>query len=279
MARLRQKRNWIYFLAALLIFFVLRIIFYHSQINVYDGFEHPTLSDNWSAERMVPTAFEIQSKIVRSGKMAAKITLQTGDKVEEKTDKDKASERDELSETISLFAIEGEKYEYQFSMFLPENFPIVPVRLVIAQWKLYCPICACSENSPILAIRYFSGKIMITLQTSSVRNTLYISSDEFRNRWLDFRFQIRFSKLKDGEVIAYLNQKQIVNYQGVTSYPDNCLVLSDKNKYYFKMGLYRDRMPEPMTIYIMERKTHLSVCRWDISDLALRKNIFTNCIW
>jgi hypothetical protein len=258
MARLRQKRNWIYFLAGLLIFFVSRIIFHHAQINVYDGFEHSTLSENWSAERMVPSAFEIQSKVVRSGKMAAKITLRTGDKVEEKTDKDKASERDELAETISLFAIEGEKYEYQFSMFLPESFPIVPVRLVIAQWKQYCPICACSENSPILAIRYISGNLIITLQTSSVRDTLYISSDEFRNRWLDFKFQIRFSKLKDGEVKAFLNEKQIINYQGVTSYPDNCLVLSDKNKYYFKMGLYRDTMSETMTIYIDEyRKNQL----------------------
>jgi len=258
MARPRQKRNWIYILVGLLIFFVLGIIFHHAQIHVYDGFEPPTLSDNWSAERMEPSAFKIQSKVVRRGKTAAKITLQTGDKVEEKTDKDKASERDELSEPISLFAIEGEKYEYQFSMFLPESFPIVPTRLVIAQWKQYCPICGCSENSPILAIRYISGYLIITLQTSSVRDTLYLSSDEIRNQWLDFKFSIRFSKLKDGEVKAFLNEKQIINYQGVTSYSDNCLVLSDKNKYYFKMGLYRDRMAEPMTIYVDEyRKNQL----------------------
>jgi hypothetical protein len=69
---------------------------------------------------------------------------------------------------------------------------------------------------------------------------------------LDFRFQIKFSRQKDGEVKAFLDDEEIVNYKGVTSYPESCGVFSKKNKYYFKMGLYRDRMPEPMSIYIDE---------------------------
>ena len=94
---------------------------------------------------MEPHSFEIQSKIVRKGRSAAKITLRTGDVVEPATDKDKATERDELIEDQSLYSLEGVKYDYQFSMFLPDSFPIVPVRLVIAQWKQYCRFCSCSE--------------------------------------------------------------------------------------------------------------------------------------
>jgi hypothetical protein len=99
---------------------------------------------------MDPHSFEIQSNIARKGKNAAKITLRTGDVVELATVKDKASERDELMEANSLFSIEGVKYEYQFSMFLPDSFPIVSTRLVIAQWKQYCPMCSCSEYNPCL---------------------------------------------------------------------------------------------------------------------------------
>jgi hypothetical protein len=197
-------------------------------------------------------SFEIQSKIARKGKRAAKITLKTGDVVESKTNNDKATERDELLEARSLYAIEGLKYEYQFSMFLPDDFPILPVRLVIAQWRQSCPFCACSEYSPILALRYVSGKLFITLQSDSVRRTLYELDEEMRNRWLDFRFQIRFSKQNDGEVVVFLNDKEVVNYKGKTSYSDSCGFLSKQNRYYFKMGLYRDRITEPMSIYIDE---------------------------
>jgi hypothetical protein len=63
---------------------------------------------------------------------------------------------------------------------------------------------------------------------------------------------IKFSKNKDGEVKAFLNDKEIIDYEGITSFPDGCRILSTKNKYYFKMGLYRDRIYEPMSIFIDE---------------------------
>jgi hypothetical protein len=223
-----------------------------SKINVYDDFEKQKLSKIWTSDRMERHSFKNQSQFVRKGKHAAKITLIKGDVVEEATNKDKASERDELMEDHALFSIEGNKYEYQFSMFLPDSFPILPMRLVIAQWKQYCAFCACSEYSPIIAIRYVSGNLFITLQTDSVRHILYAHAEEIRNRWLDFKFQIRFSRTTDGEIKAFLNENEIVNYKGITSYSESCGFLSNKNKYYFKMGLYRDRIPEPMSIYIDE---------------------------
>ena len=245
-----QIKKYRFLLLAL--FMITGISCHQAPINLYDNFEASGMSKIWTAKRMEPHSFEIQSKIAREGKSAAKITLRTGDVVEQATAKDKASERDELMEANSHFSVEGVKYEYQFSLFLPDSFPILPVRLVIAQWKQYCPLCTCSEYSPILAVRYKSGKLFITLQTDSVRQTLYELNDEIRNRWLDFKFQIRFSKQSDGEVKAFLNNQEIVNYKGITSYSESCGILSKKNSYFFKMGLYRDRMSEPMSIYIDE---------------------------
>jgi hypothetical protein len=249
---MKRRIRWFFFFAILLI--VVILIYHRSKVNFYDGFETSDLNNNWSSKRMESSSLEMQSAVVRKGKSAVKITLRTGDMVEAKTDKDNSSERDELLEALPLYAVEGARYEYQFSMFLPDSFPITSNRLVIAQWKQFCPFCSCSEYSPILAIRYISGKLFVTLQTGSVRDTLYTLNDEIKNRWLDFRFQIKFSKFEDGEVTAFLNDKEIIKYEGKTSYPDNCRILSAKNKYFFKMGLYRDRMPEPMSIYIDEYK-------------------------
>jgi hypothetical protein len=118
----------------LIVFLIPCVNYLHAQINVYDDFDTSALTKVWSTTRMESKSFEIQSKVVRKGKGAAKITLKAGDIVGQGNDpKDLPNERDEIMEVGSLESIEGIKYEYQFSMFLPDSFPIVPVRLVIAQ--------------------------------------------------------------------------------------------------------------------------------------------------
>ena len=223
-----------------------------SQVNVYDGFEAPGLSKMWAADRMVNSAFEIQSKIVRNGHSAAKITLKSGDVFEPGVGKSKDSERDEIREADKLVSAEGKTYEYQFSLFLPDSFPIVPVRLVIAQWKQHCGgNDSCSDESPVLAIRYVKGKLYITVQTDSGESTIYKTKDEIRSKWLDFKFKIRFLRSAEGKVEAWLNEKQIINFKGTTCYSSK-KGYTDKSHFYFKTGLYRDLMNEPMTIYIDE---------------------------
>ena len=229
-----------------------------SQVNVYDGFEDSSLSNIWSKDRMVSDALQIQSKIVRNGHGAAKITLKSGDIFEAGIGKNRDSERDELREANKLVSVEGKIYEYQFSLFLPDSFPIVPTRLVIAQWKQYCVNdSACSDNSPVLAIRYVSGRLFITIQTDSLTETIYQTTEEMRNKWLDFKFKVRFSRLANGEVEAWLSEKQIINFKGVPCYSSKS-GYAEKSYFYFKTGLYRDIMLEPMVIYIDEyRKKEL----------------------
>ena len=223
-----------------------------TQVNIYDGFEKTELSEIWNKDRITANSFQIQSTIVRRGNSAARITLKSGDVFEAGTGKSKSTERDELRESNKLLSVEGKIYEYQFSLFLPDSFPVVPTRLVIAQWKQKCPGDSnCSDDSPVMAIRYISGRLFITLQTDSATKTVYQTTDEIKNKWLDFKFKVRFSRLDNGQAEAWLNEKQIIYFKGATCYSSK-KGYTDKSVFYFKMGLYRDLMPEPMTIFIDE---------------------------
>jgi hypothetical protein len=229
-----------------------------SGISVYDGFETPSLSNLWIAAKFMPGAVEMQSKIVRAGKSAAKITLHEGDWVEADYQKSVRLERAELLESRELWAAEDQAYAYSFSMWIPQDFPIVPTRLVIAQWKQECPGEVCDPDSPVIAVRYSGGVLRITLQIGPKSSTLYRTEEELRNRWLDFKFEIRFSRSQTGRIKAWLNNEQVVDHKGVTAYPEKG-GYPRRNHFYFKMGLYRDRMSEPMTIFIDEyRKVELA---------------------
>ena len=227
-------------------------------MDVYDDFETSELSKLWSADRFEPGAVTMQTNIFRAGHGAAKITLRARDTFEAGINGSNDSERDELMEAKKLTSKENEAYEFSFSMFLPTNFPIVPTRLVIAQWKQCCPN-GVSDDSPVVAVRYVSGALKITHQTGPHQMTLFETNTELRGQWLDFRFQMRFSTNTTGRIKAWLNDKAVVDYTGVNAYPENEKTgYLNPSRFYFKMGLYRDLMAEPMTIYIDEyRKKQL----------------------
>lgn len=230
------------------------------SVDVYDGFETPALGKLWSTDRLVAGSITMETNIVRSGQSAIQIVVHSNDKFEAGINGNKDSERDELLEAPKLTAKENVPYEQSFSMFLPTNFPIVPVRLVIAQWKQYCSSGGnCSDDSPVLAIRYVSGVLRISHQTGPDDVTLFRTHDEIRGRWLDFKFQTCFTTNTTGRVKAWLNGRQIVDYTGVNAYPESpASGYPSPSRFYFKMGLYRDLMTEPMTIYIDEyRKKQL----------------------
>ena len=234
------------------------LIIRHREIHVYDGFESGGLSSHWSESRMVSGSFRVQSDVVRAGRSAGEITAHSGDRREAASDDGNATERDELMEAWWLFAHMHRTYRYSFSLYLPADFPIVPTRLVLAQWKQLCEWTRCRPRSPVLAIRYQDGELFITRYDEHARSILYSTKQEMRGRWLDFRFETRFSRDQDGQIDAWLNGEPIVHYKGPTvyqqqrGYPAHGLV-------YFKMGLYRDEMQQPMTIFVDEyRKDELS---------------------
>jgi hypothetical protein len=230
----------------------------YQEIHLYDGFESDHLSGYWSHWRLVEGAFRTQSQVVRAGRRAGEITVRSGDCREAASDDGAASERDELMEAWWLVAHLHRTYRYSFSLYLPADFPIVPTRLVLAQWKQLCEWVKCRPANPVLAIRYQDGELFITRRDDHETFRLYSTREEMRGRWLDFRFETRFSPAQDGRIDAWLNGQPIVHYLGPTVYQVK-LGYPAHGVVYFKVGLYRDEMPQPMTIYVDEyRKDELS---------------------
>lgn len=233
------------------------------MLYVHDGFEQKKLSGAWASDRFEEGAVVMENSVVRAGRQAVAVTVRSHDKFEAGRDGDLDTERDELREDNQLFAKENVPYETSFSMYFPADFPIVPVRLVIAQWKQYCgsETSACSNQSPVLALRYINGELLVTQALDKTHNVIYRKKGEFRGQWLDFKFRYRFTPGTDGHVSVWIDGEQVADLHGVTAdaegpgtgYPDQ-----GANHFFFKMGLYRDLMPQPMTVYIDEyRKRQL----------------------
>ena len=130
---------------------------------ITDGFENPTISNIWKTDKIIKSDAQIQSVVVRSGHTAIQINLHTNDKFEAGRNGNLDSERAELTEAESLISQQGKTYIHTFSIFIPIDFPIVDRRLVLAQWKQECPWRhACNDNSPVLAVRYIAGTLLIT---------------------------------------------------------------------------------------------------------------------
>jgi hypothetical protein len=225
------------------------------KVKVYDGFEQRKLSNLWRRTRFEEGSIKMQSKIVRKGKRAAKITVRKGDKFEA-GGKNSDTERDELLEQKEFWSQEGEIATYSFSIYLPKSFLIVPTRLVLAQWKQHEGEDKVKVDNPLIALRYQNGKFRITLQTTKEKETLFQTKKEIRGKWLDFRFKIKFTRTKGGFVKVWMNKKKIINYEGRTAYSEK-YNYSKPGKFLFKMGLYRDKMCEPMTAYFDEYKKEL----------------------
>jgi hypothetical protein len=220
-----------------------------AQLPVHDNFEGKTLSKLWDTSRFEKGAVVMQSEIVKSGHGAAKITLHQGEKYEAGNDSSLESERAELLEARKLVSKEDKSYGYAFSMFIPNDFPIVPTRLVIAQWKQYCGGGICDDDSPVLALRYTRGILQITIQTGPHRTVMYETTGELRGKWIDFKVDADFSRTTNGFVKVWINGAPVLNYNGKSCYSSE-RGYPASSYFYFKMGLYRDKMAQPMTIYI-----------------------------
>ena len=224
------------------------------RAGVHDGFEGRRLSGIWSTDRFAPGAVVMQSAVVRAGHGAARVILRHGDVFERGANGGRDTERAELAEAERWYSGENQTWEYRFSQYLSADFPIVPVRLVLAQWKQYCNGAPpCEDDSPVVALRYVSGRLAVTLNAGRRQTTLFEAAGDLRGRWTDWRFQIHFTPGPGGVVRAWRNGEQIVDYRGPSAYAENASTgYRSPSLFYFKMGLYRDTMAEPMTIYLDE---------------------------
>lgn len=206
---------------------------------VVDGFEAGTLGPLWTA-RAEPGRLTVQRDVVRSGASALRFEVHERDFAQVGGDGE-ATERAEIQEARGLWARFGESHEYGFSMYVPPDFPIVNTRLVTGQWKQACADCS-KNRSPIVAQRYRRGVLFVTIETLNGRTTIYRHPETIQGRWLDLRYRVRFD-WTDGAVTLWVNGARVADYRGPLGYPD------DPPDVVFRLGLYRNRMTEPMVIY------------------------------
>jgi Polysaccharide lyase len=221
----------------------------HSARAVYDGFEGPKLSAIWATDKLAPGAAVFQTEHVRAGRSALKITIHPNDPTPEISADE--TERDELTESDYLNAREGEAYAYEFSLFVPQDFPVVPKRLVLAQWKQDREGHEVADDNPVIALRYVDGKLFVTTKSERHRIVRYETTRDIKGRWTDFVFHIRHARTNDGFVRVWIDGERVLDFHGPTAY-GNEFGYPEHGRFYFKMGLYRDDMQELMTIFIDE---------------------------
>jgi hypothetical protein len=215
----------------------------------------------------------MQSSFARAGHGAVKPTLRSRDTFEAGQNGNADSERDELLEAGNLTSKEDATYEYTWSMFIPMDFPIVPVRLVVAQRKQHCngDSNPCSDDSPVPAVRT-SGASCALRDINHENSVLYEEKRDLRLQWLDLRFEVCFMPRQTGRVKAWLDGQQVVDFTGVTANPKTATTgYTSPGFFYFKMGLYRNVTLQPMTISLDEYRKR-QILKEHVAQLLPRQN-------
>jgi hypothetical protein len=211
-----------------------------------------TLVDGFEAESLAPfwlpgdygTGSHRQGGIVlstdyaRSGRKSARITVNEGD-VEAHGDDDKRVERSELDS--GHYALLGRDVWYGFSFLLPKDFPVVDDRLVIASVKQ-----SDVEGSPLIGQRFRAGRHTLTIRAPGMDGggRSHAMPDIQLGRWHDMAYHVRYATGGEGRIEIWMDGKRVVHYEGPTA------SATAANRFYHKVGLYRDRWKESMTMYV-----------------------------
>jgi hypothetical protein len=189
--------------------------------------------------RVAPGAVVLSDERARSGRRSARITVREGD-VAQVGDSGQANERAELDS--GKHRLLGQDVWCGFALLVPPQFPITGTRLVLAQWKQ-----SGLEGSPLIAQRYQGGRHYLTIRDLATRGSWRATFELpaiVPGRWVDLVWHVRFATDATGLVEIWMDGKHVVRCPGATASPGG------EAAFYHKVGLYRDRMAEPMTIWL-----------------------------
>ena len=203
-----------------------------------DGFEGGSLAPFWlpgnyGSGLHVPGAIIISTNFARAGTHSVQITVHEGD-ITAAGDDNTVVERAELDS--GHYALRGREAWYGFSFLVPKDFPIVDDRLVIGSCK------QSDVPRPITAQRFRNGRHTFTVESQGQKESYSLPPIRL-GQWVDMIYHMRYSTDQDGQVEVWMNGRRVVEYRGPTA------EASAKNAFYHKIGLYRDRLKIPMTIY------------------------------
>lgn len=208
-----------------------------------DDFEGDGLAAFWlpgdhGSGRYAPGAVRLSARHARAGRRSVEITLRSGD-VAQRGDSGQATERAELDS--GKHQAVGRELFYGFSVLIPPDFPVVNTRLVIAQLKQVGV-----AGSPIIAQRFRAGVHYLTIRDTRAAGGAhrYFALPPLEpGTWHDMVYRVRWAADDGGRVEVWMNGERVVKYAGPTAVADG------DPRVYHKIGLYRDRWPDPMTIY------------------------------
>ncbi|MCA8949050.1 MAG: polysaccharide lyase, partial [Planctomycetes bacterium] len=209
-----------------------------------DGFESGRLATFWRAGdggsgRYAAGAIVVTDACARAGERSARITVREGD-VAQRTESGVPNERAELDSCRHVLL--GRDVWCGFSFLLGEDFPIVDVRLVLSQWKQ-----SGLSGSPIVAQRFRAGRHYLTvrdLDTPGERRERVELPAVAPGRWNDMVFHVRFATDSRGLIELWMNGELVASVRGPTA------AAGAEPAFYHKVGLYRDRMTAPMTLFL-----------------------------
>ncbi|MBG89928.1 MAG: hypothetical protein CMO80_23940 [Verrucomicrobiales bacterium] len=211
-----------------------------------DDFESGDLADFWmegdrGEGRYEAGAMVITNTFVHAGESALQITVREGDIPQIGSD-GLENERAEMDSGKHPYL--GTQKCYRFAFLVPQDFPVVDVRLVISQIKQRG-----KRGGPIVAQRFVNDThtVVVDDDVAGFKRRYDLPAIE-REVWHEMEYSIGYSTGDDGFIQILMNGKEVVRYQGPTAIANN------QNEFYHKFGLYRDRMKEPMTIYFDDFK-------------------------
>ena len=227
-------------------------------LDLADGFESGRLAEFWlpgnyGTGRYVPGRVVLSTNYARSGRYSAELTVREGD-IKQGGAEDTINERTELDS--GHYPLLGKEVCYGFSFLVPKDFPVRDVRLVISSSK------QADVDRPLTAQRYRNGKHTFTVECGGKRKDFTLPKIK-RGEWVDMIFRARYAE-RDGLLEAWMNGKKVASYKGPLAEPGY------RNSFYHKVGLYRDRMKEPMTIYFDNYRTGATVEKVDPSNFIER---------
>lgn len=211
-----------------------------------DDFESGRLAGFWlagdrGAGRYEQGAVAITDQYHRSGTHSVKLVLKKGFIRQDGGD-GRFTERTELD--ARAHALLAQNVWYKFSLLIPAGFPCVDNRLIISQVK---QARLFGDPIQLYAHRFRNGRHYLTIYDMANKDKKEKATFDLPalscETWHDFVFHVRFSDAPVGRVIVWMDGKQVVYFSGATASPDG------RNRFYHKIGLYRDEWPDPMEIY------------------------------
>ncbi len=208
------------------------------ELEAVDNFDTEQMNPRWDISwRIKPESLLVTDELNPGGKKCLKISVHPGD-ISEPGDQGIMTERAEITERPEVRVPSGVDIWYGFNFFIPKDFQVNDNRLVIAQWKSPSK----GGESPVISLRYQEGELIGQVMKEDERVKFKYPNVEM-GVWNQVMANYLLNDNHEGHCEFVLNGKTFGTYageMGKKGLPSHM---------YYKMGLYRDHVSYPQSMY------------------------------